>query len=65
MGEARSLARSDTDEVLPVALRVGLREIFRRFWPDTWAYRGRFWISLLLVSVAPLHRDRAVDFLSY
>src|ERR1700754_4654185 len=33
---------------------VGLRTIFRRFWPETRAFRGRVWASLLLVAAGPL-----------
>jgi ATP-binding cassette, subfamily B, bacterial len=33
---------------------VGLRTIFRRFWPETRPFRGRVWASLLLVAAGPL-----------
>ena len=54
MDRSRSLIRPDAGGAVRVAARVGVWAIFRRFWPDTRAYRARFWISLLLVIVAPL-----------
>jgi ATP-binding cassette subfamily B protein len=33
---------------------VGLRAIFRRFWPETRPFRGRVWASLLFVAAGPL-----------
>ncbi|GAA1828978.1 hypothetical protein GCM10009836_03450 [Pseudonocardia ailaonensis] len=32
---------------------VGVRMIFRRFWPDTRSFRGRIWLSLVFVALAP------------
>jgi ABC-type multidrug transport system fused ATPase/permease subunit len=46
----RLLVASDLLEEAPP---VGLRTIFRRFWPETRSYRGRVWTSLLLVAAGP------------
>ncbi|WP_296152196.1 ABC transporter ATP-binding protein, partial [Pseudonocardia sp. SCN 73-27] len=35
------------------AAKVPIRHIFRRFWPDTKPFRGRMFLSLLLVAVGP------------
>ena len=35
------------------AAKVPIRHIFKRFWPDTKPFRGRMFLSLLLVAVGP------------
>jgi ATP-binding cassette subfamily B protein len=40
--------------LVEAAPQVRMREIFRRFWPETRPFRGRLWISLLLVGVGPV-----------
>ncbi|MDT7709975.1 MAG: ATP-binding cassette, subfamily bacterial, partial [Pseudonocardiales bacterium] len=45
---------STTSAQVEQAPQVGLRAIFRRFWPETRPFRVRMVLSLLLVPVAPL-----------
>src|SRR5512133_1111242 len=40
-------------ELVPAATPVGLREIFRRFWPYARPYRRWLWLSLLFIVLAP------------
>ncbi|HEY1973319.1 MAG TPA: ABC transporter transmembrane domain-containing protein, partial [Pseudonocardia sp.] len=60
----RSSDPSSTDTVLfaiapakplvEAAPTVGLRTVFRAFWPDTRQFRGRLFLSLALVAIPPL-----------
>ena len=54
---ARSLLRpaaAGTEAVVEAAPGVSVRQIFRRFWPDARPFWRWLWLSLLLVTVAPL-----------
>jgi ATP-binding cassette, subfamily B, bacterial len=42
------------DGLVEAAPSVGIRDIFRRFWPDVRPFRGLLCISLLLIVVAPV-----------
>ncbi|MDQ4102603.1 MAG: ABC transporter ATP-binding protein/permease [Actinomycetota bacterium] len=44
----------DVGDLVEVAPTAGLREIYRRFWPDARPYWRWLWLSLLLVLVTPV-----------
>lgn len=43
----------EDDALVPAAPMVPVRDVFRRFWPFTKPFRGRLWILLFLVALAP------------
>ena len=46
--------RSTADTLLPEAPHLTVRQIFRRFWPYTVGFRGRFALGLVLSALSPL-----------
>jgi ATP-binding cassette subfamily B protein len=50
----RPVAVEDVGELVPAAPQVGLRQVFRRFWPDARPFVRWLWLSLLLVIISPV-----------
>ncbi len=50
----RGAALAPTTSLVGAAPTLGIKTIFRRFWPETKSFRGRLFLSLLLVMVSPV-----------
>ncbi|MBV9140960.1 MAG: ABC transporter ATP-binding protein [Pseudonocardiales bacterium] len=63
-GVVRSLVRpapvDGVGSLVEVAPAAGVREVFRRFWPDARPFRRWLWLSLVLVVITPLVDTGAV-----
>ena len=50
----RPVRVEDVGELVAAAPQVGLRDVFRRFWPDARPFVRWLWLSLLLVIISPV-----------
>jgi ATP-binding cassette, subfamily B, bacterial len=64
-GVVRSLLRpasqGDAGRLVELAPAAGVREVFRRFWPDARPFWRWMWLSLVLVIVTPLAEAGAIS----